>query len=302
MTVGYIKTGKPVILPQILGVWSEGKQYRFTLETCHLNDSNMGPGGGKEHVHNVYHIVLYQEGENVFLFKGKPLDVGPGTLVLISPGESHNFAAQKSGKRVYHEITFSLDTVDGSVLDINFPALLSLYTGVEIRCDLERAVFQFDRRQLDWCSICYERLMERIQDPSGINWFFIQHIILDMVSFIIQELFLESSRKHEKSQNPMTHAREYIGRKYMLNESVGEIAHHFGISKEHFCRKFKASFNISPIAYRQQIRINAAKNLLKNTNLLCKEIAERIGYNDLYSFSKAFKNEEGISPIKYREG
>ena len=51
--------------------------------------------------------------------------------------------------------------------------------------------------------------------------------------------------------------------------------------------------------YRLHLRINMAKNMLINENLSVKEVAFKLGYGDIYSFHKQFKQIEGVTPKAY---
>ena len=53
-------------------------------------------------------------------------------------------------------------------------------------------------------------------------------------------------------------------------------------------------------AYINQIRIEQAKELLMNTNKKIYEIAQETGYISATSFQIAFKKQEGITPIEFR--
>ena len=44
-----------------------------------------------------------------------------------------------------------------------------------------------------------------------------------------------------------------------------------------------------------------ARRLLHHTELQIQEVAAKIGYDDIQSFSRFFKKQEGVSPTKYRE-
>jgi len=68
------------------------------------------------------------------------------------------------------------------------------------------------------------------------------------------------------------------------------------MSPEHFGRSFRREAGIPPIAYQLRLRINAACVLLRSSQLLCKEIAARVGFGNVYAFSKAFKQAIGVSP------
>ena len=64
---------------------------------------------------------------------------------------------------------------------------------------------------------------------------------------------------------------------------------------------FKAEFNISPQKYLIKIRMEKAKNRLKNTPSSIQEISVSVGYIDEFTFSKAFKKYSGFSPKAYRQ-
>ena len=75
-----------------------------------------------------------------------------------------------------------------------------------------------------------------------------------------------------------------------------------GFSEGYFLRSFKRIVGLSPIAYQRQLRIGAARTLLRSTNLECKEIAAQVGFGDVCQFSKAFKKATGLSPRRHRAG
>ena len=71
------------------------------------------------------------------------------------------------------------------------------------------------------------------------------------------------------------------------------------MSKYHFLRVFKAVTGTTPLDYRNRIRIDFAKELLKNSNFSVSEISENLGYSSLAYFSAAFKKATGFSPTEY---
>lgn len=60
--------------------------------------------------------------------------------------------------------------------------------------------------------------------------------------------------------------------------------------------------NISPQKFLLRLRMEDAKQQLKNTNESIQTIAHRVGYKDAFTFSKAFKRYSGFSPKLYRLG
>jgi len=57
----------------------------------------------------------------------------------------------------------------------------------------------------------------------------------------------------------------------------------------------------TPLSYIQDRKMLEARRLLQHTNIQIQEIAVQVGYEDVQSFSRFFKKQEGISPTKYRK-
>lgn len=65
-------------------------------------------------------------------------------------------------------------------------------------------------------------------------------------------------------------------------------------------RTFKQITNLKYIDYLTHIRMEHAKELLKNTDQSTDNIAKKVGYLNVSSFMRAFKKHTGYSPNKYR--
>ena len=74
-----------------------------------------------------------------------------------------------------------------------------------------------------------------------------------------------------------------------------------GMSYAHQCRVFKYYYGISPLSYVNTLRMERAKNLLRDTDLTVSETANRLGYNNLGYFSRIFKKIVGVSPGTFRQ-
>ena len=82
--------------------------------------------------------------------------------------------------------------------------------------------------------------------------------------------------------------------------TIADLAKKASMSAPHFCSEFKKCIGVSPIEYHIRIRLQQARYLLYDFNLSIAEIAERIGYCDIYQFSKQFKKHFGLSPSLLR--
>ncbi len=83
--------------------------------------------------------------------------------------------------------------------------------------------------------------------------------------------------------------------------SVDQLAQTAGISRAAFAQKFRRLSGDTPAHYLTRIRIQRAMDLLRSSVDSVERIAEAVGYNDSFVFSKAFKRIQGISPKEFRK-
>ncbi len=83
--------------------------------------------------------------------------------------------------------------------------------------------------------------------------------------------------------------------------SVEQMASRCGYSSDHFSRVFKKVTGENPRDYIVRARINRARILLLDTDLSIGQIADALGFQDVYFFSKQFKAKAGVPPSVYRK-
>ena len=88
---------------------------------------------------------------------------------------------------------------------------------------------------------------------------------------------------------------------YMEDISLTSLSSKYNISMGHLSKMIKDSLKVNFSDYIASLRIQRAKELLRDDRLSIQEIAEIVGYNDYFYFTKVFKRVEGISPSKYRK-
>lgn len=94
--------------------------------------------------------------------------------------------------------------------------------------------------------------------------------------------------------------------KYMLDNIYGghltikEMAHHLGLSERTLQRRLLLQ-NLSFTELIQFMRFEVAKQMLEVPIFKVTEIAQSLGYSESSAFTRAFKKNEGISPLKYRK-
>ena len=78
------------------------------------------------------------------------------------------------------------------------------------------------------------------------------------------------------------------------------ISDQIGLTPNYISQIFKKETGLTITKYITETRINAAKELLKDSNFKVFEVAEMVGFDNSYYFSTVFKKVTGIHPSKFR--
>lgn len=111
---------------------------------------------------------------------------------------------------------------------------------------------------------------------------------------------IESQNKNQQKK-VYENILSYIDINYKdQNLSLKGIASRFDMTDSYLSRFFRNNSGVNFIDYITKKRMDEACRLLYETDLLVKDVMEKVGYIDLASFSRKFKQVYGISPGKYR--
>ena len=136
-----------------------------------------------------------------------------------------------------------------------------------------------------------ERRLESVYQLSALTY-----------SFIMQ-MFDEGHNESAKSTNIpawVRQVKDFCARNIDSDIMIEDLAEIAGCSKWHFSRQFARYEGMSPHRYLMDLRMKSAMQMLENSTLSVKEIAEKCGFYDLAYFGKVFKTYMNISPGKYR--
>ena len=289
----YIRTeGTPV--SQLLQLDYQQRRWRLQLVHGTQDEQRSYPGqGGRGHIHEVYHILLFTRGNNHIILDGKLYPVQQGTLVLCPPGVVHDFGPQQPGVIAYHEITFEL--LSGAQrLPLGFADLLSLYA------DTPLAPLPLGqkpaREQLAALEHLLLGIIQQAAGNSPLALFHAHRQLLELFALIIGELSLTPARQAGGDNSLLAEVRRRITLRFAEPVSIRALARELLVSPEHMSRLFHRRYGQSPLQYRQELRLAAGARLLQTSSLSCKEVAARLGFADVQTFAKAFKRHRGQTP------
>ncbi|MBI1355097.1 MAG: helix-turn-helix domain-containing protein [Acidobacteria bacterium] len=82
--------------------------------------------------------------------------------------------------------------------------------------------------------------------------------------------------------------------------TVQGLAREAGLSRAAFARRFSEQVGEPPLAYLTRWRMGLAARLLHSSEASVAEIADQVGYESEFAFSRAFKRHRGLAPIRFR--
>ena len=109
----------------------------------------------------------------------------------------------------------------------------------------------------------------------------------------------EESRNGHYSAN-IRKALAYIQEYYAKDLLVEEVAAYIGKTPNYFSSIFRTEVGVTFREYLNHYRIERAKELIEESDMMIYEIAEQVGYSDYTYFSQVFKKMTGISPTSMR--
>tara|TARA_R110000796_G_scaffold22518_1_gene65188 strand:+ start:7000 stop:7869 length:870 start_codon:yes stop_codon:yes gene_type:complete len=126
------------------------------------------------------------------------------------------------------------------------------------------------------------------------------HAILEILtSRFIKDMNTQSTKSNVKKEFGMV--LNYIHENLHENLTVKQLADFCHLNTDYFSRVFNESFGMRPNKYIQSKRIERAQLLLLSTNNSLKQIAEKVGLENLSYFNRIFKGHTGVTPGIFRE-
>jgi YesN/AraC family two-component response regulator len=110
----------------------------------------------------------------------------------------------------------------------------------------------------------------------------------------------ESDAKVSEHGRAILKALRYMDEHLDSVLSLADVARAAGMSKYHFCRRFKASTGLHFREYLARRRISKAKQLLQDTSRTVTDVFREVGFKDMTHFGRVFKRLEGRLPSEFR--
>ena len=114
-------------------------------------------------------------------------------------------------------------------------------------------------------------------------------------------ILLPTAEPIQPRDEAMTQVMQYLQQRYRESLSISDLTKLTHLSQSALFSRFKAVFGTSPLHFLCDYRLSKAALLLESTNLHINEIAEQVGFDDSFYFSKLFKRKYHLSPRDYKK-
>jgi AraC-like DNA-binding protein len=208
----------------------------------------------------------------------------PGSFIIIPASEHHSYSASEADSWTIYWVHFK-GAVSGKLVEA-LQRKINGYCGT--------VEFQAKRLGLfEDMYTCLERGYSN--DNLGYSNTCLYHYL---ASFIYDDKFMLSEKKQEADtiESSISYMQQNISQLLTLDE----LARRVNFSTSHYSALFRKKTGFSPIEYFNHLKIQKACQFLHFTDLRIKEIADKLGIEDPYYFSRMFSKLMGVSPNQYR--
>lgn len=160
----------------------------------------------------------------------------------------------------------------------------------QVRClmiDLGCVLYKIPQQAVE---IDYGKILECSKSKTRM-----QEFLLTTIREIGEKMHVSTTKVDRVAEIKM-----YIDRNYREVMDLNSLANLFGISTSYLSRHFKKVAEMSLPDYINKTRLLHAKDMLKNTDKPIKDIALKVGYENLRSFNRIFQKYEGMPPSHWR--
>lgn len=142
----------------------------------------------------------------------------------------------------------------------------------------------------------------------SVSMLFQQTLTLDVMRPLLRNkiLLLEilcSLASHTAKKNipeRIINCLSYLSEHIEENPTVGSLASFCGVSEVYLRKEFRNCTGLSPLQYRNRIRLDKARSYLEYGDISVQEISDMLGYSTVSHFIKEFRVNFGMPPLKYR--
>lgn len=219
--------------------------------------------------------LLYTiEGTERYIFKDKIVEAVPDSVMFVPKGE--RYSIELSGE-VSSVIAFDFELPESA--EVSRPFCIKLRKNPSIRAHFQSAetIWKSKKRESEVkCKACF----------------------YEIIACLLKD---EENYLGGKERQKIAEATEYLHAHYLENSfKISALSEILNISPKYFETLFFKEYKTTPKEYVLMLKMEFAKELLLGEKVTVASVSEKLGYADIYHFSKIFKAKTGYSPTEFK--
>ncbi|MDC4979231.1 AraC family transcriptional regulator [Acinetobacter baumannii] len=270
-------------IPQTFEFWQDRRMpYVETRRSCFSRTCY------KSHSHPTFSIGAIDEGNSVFQSSfGTAQKISAGTLVIVPAHVEHSCNPMPNQAWSYQ------------MLHLDLAWLNQLYSefqeqGLDLHIPQHKPLIIKDESLYE----AFTEMNETLFDAQKLIFEKEQSLLHCLIHLLLPYFILEEIQK------PQYLYKDFLNLIDVISSSEGfisleELAQRVGLSRYAIIRLFKANVGLTPHAFQINLKINQAREQLKQGVPLA-ELAVNLGFSDQSHFHKAFKAHTGVTPRQFQ--
>lgn len=270
-------------IPQTFEFWQDRRMpYVETRRSC------FGRTCYKSHSHPTFSIGAIDEGNSVFQSSfGTAQKISAGTLVIVPAHVEHSCNPMPNQAWSYQ------------MLHLDLAWLNQLYSefqeqGLDLHIPQHKPLIIKDESLYE----AFTEMNETLFDAQKLIFEKEQSLLHCLIHLLLPHFILEEIQK------PQYLYKDFLNLIHVISSSEGfisleELAQRVDLSRYAIIRLFKANVGLTPHAFQINLKINQAREQLKQGVPLA-ELAVNLGFSDQSHFHKAFKAHTGVTPRQFQ--
>jgi len=258
----------------------------------------------RPHRHPFHQVLYYSRGRGTQHLGEQRRPIAPGSICFIAAGVAHSFLGTGPRPATCLALDFELEQAQGDHHDDDAAVLRNaLRAG-------EREVFPLSRRFQRQVAACMSRINRETEARQTGYATAVQGMLLELLA-----LFLRAARRTSaftrghavprwRNEGVVRRAVELAGQVPDdvdgQSPTLADAARAVGVSPNHLNRLLRQQTGLTFRQLLIQRRLELAKDLLRNGDAHCTEIALACGSGDSNYFARLFRRKTGVSPTEFR--
>lgn len=247
-------------------------------------------------LHDFWEIVYADKKSVVITAGAQELTLEAGQMYIHKPNEFHKIRCD--GTRAANSVILSFDCF--------CPELMSI-AGIVINCSTEEKklmgliISEAANAFSTPLGTPYTRMLEKSQSGDFGCEQMIQLYMEQLLILLIRGNKRSIPQKNDANSTLLPRICEYLENNVEKRLSFSDIVKAFSVSGSVIKRLFKDNMNCGIMEHFSRLKVDAAKQMIRENELNFTEISEKLGFNTPQYFTTVFRRISGMSPSEYEK-